>query len=835
VGRSSEFRLLRDAWEAARLGRGQTLLLRGEAGIGKSRHILELRRAIAEEPHELLFGACSPYHQSTALYPIINALSEWLELGQGSPDDGELRLRKSLQNPSEPVVLPLLAALLSIPGKGLDPLPPFGPQKMRERTLEAVVEWILARGREKPVVCVIEDLHWADPTTLELAGLLASHREASALILLSSRPVDGQNWPEDSTHALPLGPLASEDIATILAHARARYALSEHVAQDILERSEGIPLFAEELCKSVAAIGHLVPVGADSEPTSPRPSFPVPATLQESVNARLDQLGRQKTVAQVASVLGREFRVDILEAVHRAATNDSSVEVQSAVRAMLHLALVSQLGDNIYAFHHALIQEATYGTLTRAKRVHYHQHAARVLLSTFPGSQASAPEVLARHFADGELEGEAAQQFAAAGARSLMRAAYVEGATQFQRALECTQRLPESPARDVLEVNLRAGLGFSLLVSKGFGASEVETVYRRGLQLAERMRGVPLRILYGIWAFHMLRGDTAETARLVPSYQRICETSDNPLELLVANAALGSRAFYRGRYDEAVPALTRATELCDRENPGAQSAMLLHEYNFEGLLYAPMFLAYSHLYSGRITSYREVLRSSLDLAEKSNHPYLICSGLGCAGPMLRDIGDVETTAEIGSRLMRLAVDHGFPHWIASALCLSGWSAARIDPNGPGVDMLKQGIQAIKTIGSLLIYPYYVCYLAEVELLAGRPKNALPLLEEALVLGEDGLNNVYLPEIRRLRGVARAALGDIAGAESDFRVTLATTHAQGACLLALRAAQALADLLEPQGRTAEAALALRAAYAALPERADLADVQRAEQWLAKHER
>jgi class 3 adenylate cyclase/tetratricopeptide (TPR) repeat protein len=836
VGRSVELRLLTDAWEAVQQGHGQILLLVGEAGVGKSRHTLEFRRLAAGVPHELLLGSCSPYHRDTALHPVIAAMARWLRIEPTTPATERLALLKaSLPNPSDGTVLALLEGLLSIPPEIADPLPPYGPQKMRERTLDAVREWLAARARERRVLFVVEDIHWADPTTLELLRRCAPEALPGTLVVLTSRPTLSAEWQDGQVPTLHLERLKDSEIAQILEHLGARYALPPEIAREIAERSEGIPLFAEELCRSAGAMGETL---SNGEPPSNAPgsrsALPLPATLQESVSARLDQLGKHKEVAQLASVLGREFTLGVLQAIHASVAGVGAADVGAAVDAMQRVSLVARGGGDLYNFRHSLLQEATYRSFGKSTRVHYHQHVARVLSARYPDSFGAEPEVLARHFAQGELNREAAQQYGAAGARALVRSAYTEAATQFSRALECTHALPESAVRDRHEVDLRAGLGFSLLVTKGFGASEVEAVYRQGLQLAERLQDVPLRILYGIWAFHMLRGDTTETARLVPLYRRILDTSDNPLELLVSNAALGTRAYYRGRYAEAIGLLSRATELCDRENPGAQSAMLMRHYNFEGLLYAPVFLSWCHLFAGRVSEATAGRESFLALAEKSGDPYLLSCGLGCAGPMLRDLQDVDGAAALGGRLLAIALENGFPHWIASALCINGWAAAQKDPQGPGVEMLKQGLGLFKMIGSLLIYPYYLSFLVEVHILGGRPADALPLADEALRIAEDGLDIVYAPEMRRLRGEALAALGNVVAAEDEFRLAAATTRAQGAHLLALRATLSLAQLLERQGRVSEAVPLLAAAAAALTDPVELPEVRRARDWVARHQ-
>jgi class 3 adenylate cyclase/predicted ATPase len=836
VGRSAELRLLSDAWEAVGSGRGQTLLLIGEAGMGKSRHALEFRRSVAGAPHELLLGSCSPYHRGTALHPIIAAMSHWLQLGPSTPPAERVSaLRGSLPNPSDKSALTLLAQLLSVPSELSEPLPPFGPQKMRERTFDAVREWLAARARQSRLLFVLEDVHWADPTTLELIRGLAPEGLPGAFVLLTSRPALGPEWSDELVPTLRLGPLAREEIAAILEYLAPQYSLPPDVVRQIVERSEGVPLFAEELCRSIVATsGHVALPERVTDPPLSRGTLPLPSTLQESVSARLDQLGSHKEVALLAAVLGREFSLGVLQAAHQSLTGEGASDVVAALGAMMRTSLVAKHGDDHYGFRHSLIQEATYRSLGKSRRARFHQHVARVLSTHELASFGNEPEVLAYHFAQGELNLEAAQQYGAAGARALARSAYVESAAHFSHALERTQTLPESGARDRQEVDLRAGLGFSLLVTKGFGASEVEAVYRQGLQLAERMQDVPLRILYGLWAFHMLRGDTAETARLVPLYQRICETSENPLELLVAHAALGSRAYYRGRYREAITSLSRATELCDRKDPGAQSTLLMRHYNFEGLLYGPTFLAWCHLFGGRVAQARKGLAELLELAEGSGDPYLLCCGLGCAAPMLRDMSDVAGAARLGERLMGLATEHGFPHWIASALCVSGWAAANADPGGAGVEALKQGLGLFKLIGSMLIYPYYSSYLVQVHLLAGRADEALAVVDEVLRIAEDGLDIVYLPELRRLRGEALVALGAPVDAENEFRVAAATTRAQGAHLLGLRATLSLVELLAKQDRLDEARLLLAAASAPLTEPVDLPEATRARAWLARLE-
>jgi predicted ATPase len=413
----------------------------------------------------------------------------------------------------------------------------------------------------------------------------------------------------------------------------------------------------------------------------------------------------------------------------------------------------------------------------------------------------------------------------------MANAAYTEAAAALSRALEQLELLPPSSERDMLEINLRAGLGLALISIKGFSAREVERVFRRGLELAERQENVPLRILYGIWAFHMLRCDVAETARIVPLYERVAQQSSDDNEMLVSYTCLGARAFFRARYEEAMQALDRAVALCDTENPAKQNAALLEQHSFEALAQAPLFRAWGHLFAGRVAACEHDVNLGLDLAERSGHPYVLCSALGFAAPIAHDMSDLNRALLLGERMHALAEQKGFIYWLGSALIVKGWAIARRGAGAEGLAMLETGLGVFKAMGAYLTYAYYLSYRIETLLDAGRIGDALTTTDEALRAGEDGLNIVFVPELRRLKGEALVRTGDLDTAEHEFELAVAATRAQRAHLLRLRAACSLGQLLVQTGRRHEAMRVVGEALRALPDDCRLAEVERARELLA----
>jgi predicted ATPase/class 3 adenylate cyclase len=814
-------------WEETKGGAAPLALFVGEAGLGKSRHVQVFRERVAATNPIILSAHCSPYHQGTVLHPLVQVLEAELRLdAQATPAERLAALRASLAGSDAPAeTLPLLAALLSIPPEAGYEMPPLSPQRLHAATQNAVLAWLAARARTSPTLLVIEDLHWADPTTLALLATALKQPPIPRLLTVATARPDLRRTAEETLAAFAASPrckeivlprLSLESVKALVAAMTKGRALPPGLIDHIVERADGVPLFVEEITN---ALLRTLPTSGEAGGAAPR-GGEIPLKLQDLLTARLDRLGSDRPLAQLAAVLGREFRVDVL----CAASSREPAAVDAALETLERtgLAFPTSHANRTYAFRHALIREAAYTSLPKPARRELHDRVARALLTTSPGLAETEPELLASHYAAAEQFDKAARYYGSAGRTALNRSAYAEATAMFGKALRETERMPRSRERDHEEVALWSGLGLSHLSTKGFSAKEVEDAYRRGLELSERVEDTPLRILYGIYAFHTVRGDLAETGRLSRMFARMVGTAGDDGAKLVLNAAIGSRAFFRGELSAARAPLGAATALCDREALGRQNLTLLRDYGWEGLLYGPLFNAWCDLFEGRVAAARAAVDEWVGLAARSGHPYLHASALGLAAPIMHDMTDLAAAGAMAGQMLEIGVQNDFHYWIATALCVAGWVRCRMgDADGAG--MMEQGLVMFRAIGSLLVYPYFLTYLIEAHLAAGRIEEGLRRADEALQIATEGLNISFVSEMRRLKGHLLLAAGSASAAEDCFRVALATTRESGANLLALRAATSLAHLLAGRGARAEAREILRAARRALPEASTLPEV------------
>jgi class 3 adenylate cyclase len=553
AGRAAEVGLLRERWAQAQAGIGQVVLLSGEAGIGKSRLVRVVAEQVAQDPQAWLTPLqCSPYHQHSAFYPLI-AMLERVAL-QFAADDAAEAKRGKLEGwlvqygleLSEAV--PLFAGLLSVPlGEGYTPLS-LSPEQQKQRTMDVVVRILLEHVARQPLLLVVEDLHWADPSTQALLDLIVAQvPTARILALFTARPEYLAPWGarahllQLTLHRLPLGP--ATDIVTWVAGGKSLPAL---VRDQILTRSDGVPLFAEELTKTVLESGLLQEEDSQYTLSGPLPPLAIPATLQDSLMARLDRLATVKDVAQLAAALGREFAYDVLQAV----SSLDEATLQQALATLVDAELLYQRGlppRAQYIFKHALIQEAAYQSLLKSRRQQVHRQIAQVLVARFPQTLAAQPEVVAQHYTEAGLVEEALPYWQRAGQQAAERSAYLEAISHLTRGLALLQTLPDSPARAPQELALQVALGQALLVLRGNTAPEVEQAYSRARELCRQVgASAPLvPVLRGLWQLYVMRGASQTAQELAGEVLAAAEGQDDE-QLLLAHYICGNTRLWLG-------------------------------------------------------------------------------------------------------------------------------------------------------------------------------------------------------------------------------------------------------------------------------------------------
>jgi class 3 adenylate cyclase/tetratricopeptide (TPR) repeat protein len=563
VGRDQELGLLLNRWRQSVAGEGQGILLSGEAGIGKSRVTRALSDALAEEPYIRVQWQGSPYHSESVLYPAIQYFGAAAMFASSDTADQKLDKLEVLLKPgatSVGDVIPLIATMLSLP---IDRYPgnALTAQQLRARTLQALVNYLLAFAREKPVLFILEDLHWIDPTTLEFLSLLVDAISGKRVMaLVTTRPFILAGLGQSHVTRLTLNRLAREPAVAIIERLTGGKALPQEVMNQILARTDGMPLFVEELTKTVLESGLLKESNGTFVLTRPLPPLAIPSSLHDSLMARLDRLAPIKEVAQVAAVIGREFSHALLASLSPLSESD----LQVALAKLLDAELIHRRGvppDATYVFKHALVRDAAYGTLLKSSRHLLHSQVASCLETKFPGTP---PEVIARHAEEALLYDKALEYWLLAGERDRKRSANVEAIAHLSRCLEILTGLPNRDDRIEQELTIQLALANALMACRGYSAPELGTVYVRARELAERMNETSklLPVLYGLWAFKMVSGRHTAALEISHEFVELAQAAGD-ISLMVATRAVGLSSNCLGQLASAERCCSKAEALAN--------------------------------------------------------------------------------------------------------------------------------------------------------------------------------------------------------------------------------------------------------------------------------
>ncbi|HEV8713181.1 MAG TPA: AAA family ATPase, partial [Candidatus Binatia bacterium] len=554
VGRVHEVGLVLERWAAAQAGDGQVVLLSGEPGIGKSRLVQEIKERVVNQGGTSLEFRCSPYAQNSAFSPVLAHLHRMLHFQRDDSPQAKLeKLQQTLARYRFPQAdtLPLLAALLSLPQPANVPLLNLSPQRRKQKTQEALVAWLVEETEHAPVYCVWEDLHWADPSTLELLGLLLDQAPtARLLILLTARPEFTPPW-SIRTHltSLTLARLPRTQAGEMIERVTGGKPLPGNVQRQIVGKTDGVPLFVEELTKMVLESGIVREQNGVYTLTGPLPPLAIPTTLHDSLMARLDRLGTVKEVAQLGATLGREFSYELIYAV---APEDEG-SLRHALAKLVAAEVLYQRGlppQARYVFKHALIQDAAYQSLLKSKRQQYHQQIAQVLEEQFPEITETQPELLAHHYTEAGLGDQAILYWQQAGQRAVERSAYVEAISHLTKGLEVLVALPETPARLQQELVLQTALGSTFIGIKGWASPEVECAYTRARELCRQLGESPqlFPVLWGLWAMYIVRSECKAANELGEQLLSFAQHLQDSALLLQAHFALGNTLYWRGEF-----------------------------------------------------------------------------------------------------------------------------------------------------------------------------------------------------------------------------------------------------------------------------------------------
>jgi class 3 adenylate cyclase/predicted ATPase/energy-coupling factor transporter ATP-binding protein EcfA2 len=835
VGRESEVTLLQERWQQAKSGQGQIVLLTGDAGIGKSRLVQMLKEHVANESHVRWECRSSEHSQNTALFPLVDLFQRLLRLHAEDTPDAKLgKLEQALSQyrlPLEESVL-LFAPLLSLPISE-DRYPPLNvsPQRQRQKMLESLVAIMLELAERQPVLFILEDLHWTDPTTLELLNLLIEQTPTASLLgLLTCRPHFQPAWHHRSyITEMTLNHLSHTQVEQIVACITNGKALPPEVLRQIIGKTDGVPLFVEEMTKAILESGQLKALDDRYEPTGAFATFAIPATLHDSLMARLDRLVTAKAVAQYGAVIGRQFAYELLQVVSQV----DEVMLQHELGRLVEAEIVYQRGvppQSTYVFKHALIQDAAYESLLKSTRQHYHQRIAQVLEAQFPETAEAEPELLAHHYTEAGLSPQAVRYWQRAGQQALARSANVEAVSHCTRGLAVLQHLPESPARLQQELDLQTALGPALMATKGFAALEVEQVYTRARTLCRHLGATPqlFPVLWGAWMSAFARAELQSARELGEELLTLAESRQDPALLLGAHQALGQIFSQLGECTLARVHLEQGMALSTLQPQYSQVFLYGQEPRVACLSYAA-----STLWDlGYPNQAREHIHTMLTLARELSHPFNLVSALLYAAqfPGFRREGAV--VQALAEEALALCREQGFALGRARGTLMRGWAFAAQGQREEGLAQMCQGLAAFRVTGARAGLALYLGLLAEVYGGAGQPTEGLRTLAEAIaVMYQHGLYG-FEANLHWLKGELLLAQlpGSAPEAETCFQQALDVARRQEAKSLELRAAMSLARLWQRQGKRQKAHDLLAPVYGWFTEGFDTADLQEAKSLL-----
>jgi len=830
VGRDEEIELLLRRWGQTKSGEGRIVLVSAEPGIGKSRLTEALEERIAREPHRRLRFFCSPHHRDTAFYPIIGHLER--EAGFERNDDNTVRQTKLAAMAAASGMTdddrPLLAELLSVDDKNPKSTSELTPQRKKEMTFDLLIRRLEAIGRQQPILMVFEDVHWIDPTSRELLDRTIARVERLPLLLIATfRPEFQAPWigqPHVTMLTLPrLG--RREGAALVQQLAGNATELPVEILDEIVERTDGVPLFLEEVTKVVLeALSAAGGEGMGSALSSiPGHRAAVPATLQASLMARLDRLGsKAREVAQTGAAIGREFAYDIVVTV----SQGSEADTRTALDRLVAAGLVFQRGSPPaadYQFKHALVQDTAYGTLLRGPRQSLHGRIAAALEARMPDRVEREPEILAHHLAEaGQLQ-RASSFLLEAGRRAAARSANPEAVAHLQRALGMLAPLPEDPERQRLELALQLALGPPVMATRGFRAPEAEAAYRRATELAQTLSDSRslFAALWGLWLATGQGNERGRTRQLVDELFRVARPlNDTGLELQAHHAAW-AELLTIGDLAGANEHVRRGLEIYDRKTHGNHALVYGgHDPAVCGMGHGGIAL----WILGYPDQALEIVRKGITLAEQLKQAPSLGHAWWFAGVVHMMRGEAVAALDVAERLLRLSGEHGLAQYRAVGGILRGWARVQ-SGDTEGLQELRASLHGYMSTAAPFL-AFFLFARGDTELRAGHLGEAKLALQEGETLLR--VEPVWTCEILRLSGELRFAenAGDGAASERLYHEALAAARRHNAKSFELRAVLSLARLRARQGRGGEAISLVRPLYSWFTEGFQSADLQAA---------
>jgi predicted ATPase len=835
VGRGEEFELLLRRWSKAKTGEGQVVLLSGEPGIGKSRLTVALLEAIASEPHIRLRNFCSPQHTDSALYPTITQIERAAGFTRDDTPQSKLDKLDALLAQSSTLArdASLFAEMLLLPNDGRYPALELTPQQRRQRTLEILILQVATLSRQKPVLMIFEDAHWADPTSLELLSRIVDRLPTLRVLLITTyRPEFQPPWlGRPYVTGLTINRMTEREVGVLIDRIVGNTPLSASAQQDIIERTDGIPLFVEEMTKAV--------LEAESESVAmyltaavPPPALAVPASLHASLMARLDRLGTAKEVAQIGAAIGREFSHALLVAV----MDKPEAEIEAALERLISAGLLFRLGlppHAAYLFKHALVQDAAYGTLLRGQRRALHARIAATLESHFAEITETRPELLARQCTEAGFLEKAAGLWGKAGQRSLERSALVEAVSQFTRGLDQIAALPATPALRRQQIFLQVGFANGLYHTKGMAAPETKAAFDQARLLIERAVALgestedPLllySVLYGLFIAKFMAFDGDAACALATQFLTLAEREKATVPIMVGHRLLGNSLLVVGDFAEGLAHLDRALALYDPAAHRPLATRFGQDIGVAILSFRPLaqwILGYPE------TALAEAARPFSAAREMDHAPTLIFA-LACTTFTHIFCREYATANAQLDECIALTEEKGAVPMKMLATSERGWVLALIGKTSAAVETISAGLNGYRSTGATAWTTAWLSHLALANAQLGKFEDAWRCISEAMSVAEATKERWFEAEINRIAGeiVQLSPERNATKADEYFERALAVARKQGAKSWELRAATSMARLWRDKGKPQQAHELLAPVYGWFTDGFDTLDLKEA---------
>jgi class 3 adenylate cyclase/tetratricopeptide (TPR) repeat protein len=835
-GREEEIELLLRRWRHATQGEGRVVLLTGEPGIGKSHIALALGERLQGEPHIALRYFCSAHHTNSALFPFIGQIERAGGFERSDSVTEKLSKLDALvaQSTIDPERVAVLANLLALPASDHFRLQELSPQKRKEKTFAALLAQLDGLAARRPVFMIFEDIHWIDPTSLELLAATVEHvPQLRVLLLITTRSEFTPPWPSyPHTTTIPLTRLDRRAGAALVERVTSGKKLPKEVTDEILARTDGVPLFIEELTKTVLESGLLQERDGQYVLERPLPPLAIPTTLHASLMARLDRLAPVREVAQIGAVAGREFHYELLHAVARMPRE----KLEEALGQLVRSELIFRRGESphaVYTFKHTLVRDAAYASLLKSRRAHLHAAIANALEQQFPDIVQTQPETLAHHLTEAGLIEKAIGYWLPAGKNAAQRSANLEAIAHLQRGIELTGRLPLDAGRDRSELDFQLVLGPCLIATHGPAASTAVATFTRARELCERLGEPPeyLQVMFWLATVNVVRGELPQALEAVDGMPSAAETRGNRGALLNVIRGRAMILMFMGRIVEAREQLERAVEMFGTsEEADRLAARAAGQDAGVAML---VLKAWVFWLLGQVDEAVACMAAALERADAVQHAHTYAYAWYYASVLHALRGEPAIAQGYAERCLAISEQHGFRQWLGLAHAIRGISAAVLNASAGRLDEVKTALDQYQRAGYQLGVTAQFVLLCPALLLRNESEAALELIDHGLAIVSHNSERFFEAELYRLKARALLVRGaPNAEVESLLDQALQTAHGQQARSLELRAATDLARLWRDQGKRIEARDVLSSIYGRFTEGFETRDLKDAKELLVQ---